>query len=227
MPLGPEHGKELNELLERSKVVGQHIRAAMEKETARGSTDWFSYPNTLLCLLSEVMNTFKELCLACNEDNASRSAWATRNLLELWIWCSYCAPSEQNTRELVQDVFRDSSGMINAGLELVSMSPDFAAFAPEINKTRSRLEDLAKEAGLSKADHKYKKVSEVATELGPDVANAFKYFNIILSKLVHPTSIVIMNLYSTSFMNSFVNVSYGLGAMLARTSIDAIGKANL
>ena len=107
------------------------------------------------------------------------------------------------------------------------MSPDFAAFAPEINKTRSRLEDLAKEAGLSKADHKYKKVSEVATELGPDVANAFKYFNIILSKLVHPTSIVIMNLYSTSFMNSFVNVSYGLGAMLARTSIDAIGKANL
>jgi hypothetical protein len=122
----------------------------------------------LLCLLSETMNAFKELCRAYDEDNASRSAWATRNLLELWIWSAYCSPSEQNARVLVQDTIRDSIGIMNAGQELVSMSPDRGALAPEINKARSSIEGLAKKAGLSKADHKYKKVSDVASELGPE-----------------------------------------------------------
>lgn len=95
-------------------------------------------PDVLLRIRAAVESNTRELEEANGAKKLNNVAWLTRNLLELAIWCQYCAESEGRSKEFVLDAARDAVDVINV--------PD-GVFSPSFSFKRHRDEVLLKARG--------------------------------------------------------------------------------
>src|SRR5207302_8248951 len=112
------------------------------------------------------------------------AAWNSRNLLELWIWISYCGASHANAQRFHQDALRDMLGLTEALAKLHALRD-----IPYIHQVTSRkhLGDIAKvNFGMDSLDAAYERVSNAAKQIGLD--DMYSPMNIFLSKFAHPTA---------------------------------------
>jgi hypothetical protein len=66
----------------------------------------------LIDLASECQLNSLEMMTGINEDNPSRCAWATRNLLELSYFVRYVADSPEKARRFHEDALCDLNDML-------------------------------------------------------------------------------------------------------------------
>jgi hypothetical protein len=148
-----------------------------------------------------------ELIKAAQEQNLNRSAWATRNLLELAIWSEFSALSAENGNQFYLDALRDSTDMMNV---------DDAILVPTatLKKTREKLVAQAKQDGLEGVDEPYMRVANIARTLGRE--KMFRSFNKVLSKFAHPTALTVMNVNANARMimlQKFQDIGKHLGTV--------------
>ena len=185
--------------------------------------DGYSHPNTLLCLCAEVLRMFCYLVDAHFKKQVQHTAWLARNLLELSIWCEYCARSQANTRTFFLDSTKDAVGFLNAFSDLISMVPDDVSNV-YMKSAKEKLYADAKAESFELSDD-FKKVHRAARELSKDHAKMFSHINIILSKLTHPTAMVVNNNFGEASEAVLVSLGYKLGFAFATASLDSLEKA--
>ncbi|MBS1859335.1 MAG: hypothetical protein JST11_28435 [Acidobacteria bacterium] len=211
---------DLTQLIARSLRISEPLNRRIKSEGEKAN---FSYANTLLCLCAEVLSAFGSLAEARSRKQVRHAAWASRNLLELSIWCEYCVRSESNAQTFFFDTTKDALGFVNAFASLASMAPSVTSDACVAN-AKERLGAVAKAHSLD-LDDEFKRVHKAAKELGKDQEAAFRYLNTILSKLTHPTAFVVnINIDDASNIG-LVDMSYQIGLALARASLSELEKA--
>jgi hypothetical protein len=151
------------------------------------------------------------------------SAWLSRNLLELLIWCAYCTESESNAQAFTRDAAKDALGFVNALEKLTSMIP-VQDNAGVISDAKRRLNAIAT-AESFELDDEFKKVHEAAKELSHEHSVMFRNLNIILSKLMHPTAYMVNTYVDDSSKTGFIDMIYKIGSALAVAALDALEKA--
>jgi len=76
-------------------AAAQQVKTAVEKYRA---TEGNWHPTLLITLAGELLLNAKELLEGEGQQDPSRSAWAARNLMELYFWVRYVADSPENAR---------------------------------------------------------------------------------------------------------------------------------
>lgn len=104
-------------------------------------------------------------------------AWITRNLLELRIWTEYCGRSMQDSDDFICDALRD----------LVDLNRKVGGASGE---ALAELESAKKFIGNARPHHRFRLVSEAATDIG--LKDFYEKNNKVLSKYVHPTAMSIV-----------------------------------
>jgi len=117
-------------------------------------------------------------------------AWRARNLLELSVWCLYCAKSRENARRLYEDAGRDVVGLLAAFTKWgVATALDPKILDP-LTGAKQDLYQRAATHGIGSLDSRYKDVRDAATECGLKEHFGLAYST--LSKFAHPTAMQIM-----------------------------------
>jgi hypothetical protein len=139
--------------------------------------------DVLHMLHATVEENLRDIDEALNSGRMNTVAWLARNLLELLVWSSYCAMSEENSKQFVLDAARDVHDALNMPDGLLSKTFSFrAARAEAIEKT--------KHDGFETLDENYTAVGKVAKELGK--GDEFRHINKLLSKFAHPTALSVI-----------------------------------
>ena len=220
-PLGRSDNtlEELAQMLALSARVGERLNRKLAQEDGE---DEFSYANTLLCLSAEVLGAFSFLVEAHRRKQVQHAAWAARNLLELSIWCEYCIQSESNARMFFCDKARDALGLVEAFEGLVAGgSNDAIDTAAASAKATFNTFFTAQSVEM---DAEFKRVHKAAKDLGVVQERAFRYLNIVLSKFVHPTALIVNSAMDDAQKSGLVEMSYLLGRTLASASMEALEK---
>jgi hypothetical protein len=188
--------------------------------------------NTLLSLGRATMTNYDITVQAYTAQHIQQIAWATRNLLELSIWSEYCAQSSDNADRFSTDSLRDGIGIIQAMENLSSLPTKdprtlemLATNKIQIHTAKRQLSDGAKKLGISNLDHRYKDVRDVAKELGQ--AKAYKHANVLLSKFVHPTALIVTGDFDSSWIKAMIDGFVEIAVAFANGGLDDIAKANL
>ena len=123
-------------------------------------------------------------------DDSSLLAWRARNLLELSVWCLYCAKSRENARRLYEDAGRDVLGLFSAFTRWGTATAQDPDWLDLFTGAKQDLSQRAASDGIASLDGSYKKVSEAATEAG--IGEHFTLSYRMLSKFAHPTAMQIL-----------------------------------
>jgi hypothetical protein len=209
------------------KLTAYSVRVAepLKKQIKDEGDLSFSYANTLLCLCAEVLRAFHFLVEAHFRKQVQHAAWAARNLLELSIWCEYCARSESNARTFCFDTVKDALGLVNAFAGIVQMGQGEGSGA-HLLKAVEKLKETAAAQSLDLNDD-FTKVHKAARGLGKEQEMAFRYGNIILSKFTHPTAYIVNINIDEASQASLVELSYKIGLALATASLNELEKASI
>jgi hypothetical protein len=191
-----------------------------------------SYAKTLFALARETMTNYELGVQAHQAGQIQQLAWATRNLLELVTWSEYCAKSIDNAKRFHEDALRDLLGALQvmdnmAVLTPQSSSQDLATFKIMIEEFKRQISDIAVRNGITTLDSNYKWVSKVARELGDEQSIAYKNVNVLLSKFVHPTSLVISEVLDPQWTGVMMNIFLELATISPDGSLDDIARAEL
>ncbi len=148
---------------------------------------WFA--NLLTALLNSTLREYRHLKIGF-EKYTGLLAWATRNLLELYIFTQYVLVSEDNARRFVGDRLIDGLEIFEsfrAWQIVINCEADTTAVDETISMARAQM-DVEGVSG-----QKFLKTSALAKAVGMEVEYA--HFNKVCSKLVHPTawSVLAMN----------------------------------
>jgi len=134
-------------------------------------------------LHATVEENLRDLGGAMNNGRVNTVAWLSRNLLELLVWSSYCAMSEDNSKQFVLDAARDVYDALNMPDGLLSRTFSFRA-------ARAEAIERAKQDGFETLDENYTAVGKIARELGR--GDEFRHINKLLSKFAHPTALCVI-----------------------------------
>ena len=193
-----------------------------------------TYAKILLALAHEIMTNYEVAIQAHQAEQIQRMAWATRNLLELTIWSEYCGKTSDNSKRFYDDALRDLLGAVEAmdnasslTQKNPSMAQELAMFKTMIEKFKNQISDIAVRSGLPKLDKRYKDVGEAARELGEQQATAYKNVNVLLSKFVHPTAMMVNEVLHPEWTRIMMNIFLEVAVVSADGSLDEIAKANL
>jgi hypothetical protein len=194
--------------------------------------DTKTYAKTLLALARETMTNYELGVQAHQAGQIQQLAWATRNLLELVTWSEYCAKSSDNANRFHEDALRDLLGALEvmdnvALLAPESSSQDLAIFKTMMEEFKRQISDIAVRTGIPKLDNNYKSVSKVAMELGEQQATAYKNVNVLLSKFVHPTALIVNEVLDPQWARVMMNIFLEVAAVSAESGLDDIAKANV
>jgi hypothetical protein len=181
--------------------------------------------NTLLCLSAEAIMAYSELWKSGM--SVPLSAFYTRNLLEILVWTRYCISSVDNATRFSQDAKRDVDGLlltIKRLLQFISEAKvdlkDLEATIPDLANFLKLLDDK------SSLDDKYKRVPDAASELGPGILVLYKTLNTILSKLLHPTSLMVNNIFYGENAKPLYSPLLTIGTHLTLDIIQELGAYN-
>lgn len=141
------------------------------------------------CGRSTVLRSNTNELISAREDRPlSTVAWLARSLLELLIWTEFCVKSPQNATNFAIDAVRDCDDLIKrfATIDL-EVHPETISLLKDFGDVRIELEaDLLP----GELDKRYKDVRTAAQDIGK-----LSFFEVgfkVLSKLAHPTAMVIM-----------------------------------
>ena len=209
-------------------LAGVAIRSAKIFEPLKRHVDGgdhckSAYANTLVCLCAEVLSAFSSLVDAHSRSQLQETAWLSRNLLELLIWCSYCAESESNAQIFTRDAAKDALGFVNALEKLAAMIPQQDT-AGVIVEAKRRLNAVATAESFD-LDDDFKRVHEAAKDLSNEHSVMFRNLNVILSKLTHPTAYMVNTYIDDPSKTGFIDMIYKIGSALASAAFDALEKA--
>ena len=211
--------QDLSGLAVRSAKIFELLKPHVHGADRSGS----AYAKTLVCLCAEVLNALNSLADAHSKSQVQHTAWLSRNLLELLIWCEYCAASESNAQAFSRDTAKDALGFVNAFEKLAFMIPaqDNAGMIVEAKRALSAIAA----AESFELDDEFKKVHDAAKELSHEHSVMFRNLNIILSKLMHPTAYMVNTYVDDVSKTGFIDMIYKIGSALAVAALDALEKA--
>jgi hypothetical protein len=200
------------------------------KNAAPGNTK--SYAKTLLALARETMINYELAVQAHQAGQIRQMAGATRNLLELVTWSEYCAKSSDNAKRFHEDGLRDLLGALQVMENVAVLAPevssqDLATFKTMMEEFKRQISDIAVRSGITKFDSSYKSVGKVARELGEEQATAYRNVNVLLSKFVHPTALIVNDVLDPQWAGVMMNIFLELATISAEGSLDDIAKAEL
>jgi hypothetical protein len=192
------------------------------------------HANALLCLARATMTNYNITVQAYTAEHIQQIAWATRNLLELSVWTDYCAKSSNNANRFLTDALRDGMGIFRAMENLSSLATknprtlkNLAANKVMIDTAKRQLSDGAVKLGVSNLDHRYKKLGAVVKELGETQATAYNNAIALLSKFVHPTSLIVTMDLDSSWTKPMIDGFFEIALAFADGSLNEIASANL
>lgn len=149
-----------------------------------------------------------------NADNdLSEVSWRTRNLFELAIWAEHCSKSEEAAKGFCEDAMRD-------GVDAMK-TPKSSVLGQQMNDLRERILDLAKQQGLDGLEEGYKRVANVAQELG--WGDMWRFTNKALSKFAHPTAFAVIYPLTGESETSTRMYFYSIGVELGNYTLRIIG----
>lgn len=119
-------------------------------------------------------------------DDGALLAWRARNLLELSVWCHYCAESRANARRVYEDAGRDVVGICDAFVKWGTASQSPNDLQPIENVKRQLFERARRVGGIDSLEGAYKRTADAAKECG--IANHYELCFKMLSKFAHPTA---------------------------------------
>jgi hypothetical protein len=211
--------QDLSGLAVRSAKIFELLKPHVHGADRSGS----AYAKTLVCLCAEVLNALNSLADAHSKSQVQHTAWLSRNLLELLIWCEYCAASESNAQAFSRDTAKDALGFVNAFEKLAFMIPaqDNAGMIVEAKRALSAIAA----AESFELDDEFKKVHEAAKELSREHSVLFRNVNVILSKFTHPTAFIVSTHIVGPFKTDLTDMLYKLGSTMAVAALDALEKA--
>jgi hypothetical protein len=171
----------------------QELLDIITSRKSQGSVEpWFA--DLVTKLLLSVDRVRYDLLKTMEQEAISGAAWNARNLLELWIWLKFSAPSQDNARRFFEDALRDMQGLTDALSKMHAergLPNEFEASA------RDKLAELAREKlGLDSLDSGYLYVADAAKAIG--LADSFGSTNRFLSKFAHPTAGLVLGIMHQS-----------------------------
>lgn len=139
-------------------------------------------------LISSIEKNCQELLRSMDEEWLSETAWIARNLLELWIWASFCAASRENARRFYEDALRDVKGLCD------SLNKASAVRGLKTLDADTALAQVAStKLGVTELDAKFLNVSDAAKAVGLH-ENSYAPLFKMLSKFAHPTAGLVIGL---------------------------------
>jgi hypothetical protein len=157
-----------------------------------------------------------ELDRARRKQRISTLAWAARSLLELSIWSEYCCGEEEKAKRFLDDLVRDFYGLSKAIIGTDGQKSDYA----ELDTALDKLADFMKTQGVEKLGDDFKSVRKAADELGKE--DFFLNHNKILSKLAHPTALMVQSPKALKPDKVFTNIIFDDGVRFAIASLEHI-----
>ena len=125
-------------------------------------------------------------------DDVPLLAWRARNLLELSVWCNYCAQNRENARRVFEDAGRDASELFGAFNKWGTATAQPVDWSNRLASAKQGLSERAfHNEGIDSLDGTYKQVRDAAKKcgLGEHFSLGFKF----LSKFAHPTAMRILS----------------------------------
>src|ERR1017187_5850248 len=178
--------------------------------------------NILLCLASEALVWYCELIGAVSRSaNAPLAAICTRNLLEVAVWTSYCIASRNNAKRFMADAKRDVNGLrgvVKPLAVLLKAHSNMETWNPAMSQ---QLADI--EARIDGGAN-YLPVRQAAESLGNAEGMAFSVLNKALSKLAHPTALVVSSVCVGEAGKELSELFLQLGSELFKAILTEIAK---
>lgn len=161
-------------------------------------------------IAATAMREMRQLTLTvANQAPVSAAAWSARNLLEVNIWSRWAAQNDNNLEKMRVDAARDMKDFLER-LEKISTSGLEDAHPPSpIGGALKALKESAAEQGIASLDDKYTEVRNAATQV--DLGDLFAHFNKLLSKLCHPTAMMMVGEHTEATNNVFRRFTLELG----------------
>lgn len=119
-------------------------------------------------------------------------AWRARNLLELLVWSTYFASSNENARRLYEDAGRDAKNILDVFESWGQATGQPADWLSKIAGGKNDLSQRAVRQGIENLDGRYMRVEKAAGHCG--LEDTFKPMNKMLSKFAHPTAMQILGM---------------------------------
>jgi hypothetical protein len=140
-------------------------------------------------------------------------AWRTRNLMELAIWCWWCALSEASALQFYDDAGRDKLDILLSieewGKRTGRSSDWLGRFTEEMEALHGQAADLV----IQSFGRHFTKVGAAARALPGDMVAAYNHWNKDLSKFAHPTAMSVITPQSDEKRAEFNNYFYNEGCM--------------
>jgi hypothetical protein len=135
-------------------------------------------------IIESVSRICRDLLDTMDREALPAAAWNARNLLELWVWITYCSASRDNAWRFHEDALRDMTGLTESLAKMSELVESVNKYVPE---AQQKIQILASEQlGMSAIDSKFLNVAEAAKAVGID--NWYSPCNKHLSKFAHPTA---------------------------------------
>jgi hypothetical protein len=172
------------------------LNESVKQWAARGGSKdelWYGQLFAGLCfrVFSEYLALKQAYAEGSAKDDISLLSWRVRNLLELSVWANFCAKDRDSAWQFFKDLGRDANGVLNAFKkwgEATGQSPDwFQPGAEACDEPSNR----AAARGVDSIDGRFTDVKKAAAEIG--IGDHFNLAYKILSKLAHPTAMLILS----------------------------------
>lgn len=192
-------------------------------ETVNQEDEWLATVLTSLhyrnCLEYKKLN----LVLKRQDDILAEAAWHTRNLLELFIWITYCCENKENAYIFYGDAARDTFDILNTFQKWSSITGLYPQDKEKYDAALKNLEKSANKKNVYDLDKSYKKIRKVAESVG--LGLLFSTLNKGLSKFIHPTAYSIISNWEEDSSQKTKNVFYGQSCLLFSLGFNLLEEA--
>jgi hypothetical protein len=145
--------------------------------------------NDTIWFVNVVTALLRGLILECEQLNAGYEksvrtmAWACRNLMEISVYTEYGLRSEENARELLDDMLMDELEILSSFKKwFTALEP--ALPTPELDAVVKTFQDMKTDVGIKRKSHRTTRELARILNREPD----YEHANKVSSKLIHPTA---------------------------------------
>jgi len=157
---------------------------------AKGNACWAQVFACLWYQVSSEYSLLKSAYAGKQRRDVALLAWRARNLLELSVWCRYCAQSRDNAFRFYEDAGRDVAGIFDAFTKWGVATAQDSEWLDPIANAKLDLSSWAAAVGVHSLDGSYKEVRDAAQDCG--LGEHFRVSFKMLSKFAHPTAMQIL-----------------------------------
>jgi hypothetical protein len=155
--------------------------------------------------------------------NPALLAWRARNLLELSVWCVYCAKSADNAYRLYVDAGRDATDIYDAFAKWGNENAMDPSWLDPLAAAERDIAQGALACGIGSLKGRYKNVREAAGECG--LGGTFRPAYLTLSKFAHPTAMQILAPSADATKNAQRDFFFSQGCLFFVGAFEALEAA--